>query len=879
MYSYININNMLEKEESLGSISTPGSSPFQQVPATETYPRDSPLDNSWNNPDHPYLKIIVEPQEQFRFRYIKEIDESSHGYLQGESSSTMVKTFPTVQLRNYNGEAVIKCQLYQHDKDIEHPHRLFCKSTENQPVAQVSAAKDYTVPFEFLGIIHTAKREQKAQLYQRLENSMGSDEFEQLDMKQLKNLCNKIDSERVRLRFSAHDPLTDKELCSVFSRIIYHKKLRICRSLPFSGRASGGDEVMLFVEKVNKDILVNLFEENSEGIRVWEAEAHIVQIHHGHGICIRTPRYTYKREEEMSKPVDVWIELVLKSHSRRSDPVRFRYKPEPHHLLRKRARISTSAMYEVLPNAILIEKPAQPDLLMLPLDGNRSFPAGMILANNNPSAQSPGMILANNNPSAQSPGMILANNNPSAQSPGMILANNNPSAQSAGMILANNNPSAQSAGMILANNNPSAQSAGMLLANNNPSAQSAAELFHTFDLSESGPEMPMELLNQAFNEAPTADTPDYNEFLTKVLPDLMDKYIPLLAEDDPFMGAQRIVSDKPHPGNRSKPYILCSTDGGDNPELGDEEDKEETHEDRGALLLEDLIEIQTLITDILDLKEKKLREWHIEVTEKIERLFEMRMANGDTILHVLLNNNEAVLTRLSELASKLGRADLLSQQRAGDGLTVLHLATAAQQTGLQAALLQQGCDPLCGDWSGNNVIHYAVICGGHTLKPLLDAVFEQCGRDKKKMDWMLRQTNYDGQTPIWLAVDRQCVNSLQLLLEYCDLEKGLEECQGRSPLQLAVEHDRPDILKMLLEATARGASCLNACLRATAALPARDTTHEIVAMLRDHGADPLPVDVEKDVASDSDDDYYSADEGDSDESEDDIVKNLQAVNL
>ncbi|KAI5637450.1 rel-like DNA-binding domain-containing protein [Phthorimaea operculella] len=824
MYSFINSStNMLEKEDSSSSISTPGSSPFQQVPAADPLPRDTLLDKSLHSSrDKPYLIITVQPQEQFRFRYVKEITDSSHGYLQGESPPNAGKTFPTVELSNYNGEAVIKCQVYQHDKDIEHPHRLFYGSIDIQPIVNVSAAKGYTVPFECLGIIHTAKGEQEKQLLNRLERELEREEFQRVNKKMLVKLRNEIDSERVRLRFSAHDPVTDKELCSVYSRIIYHKKIQICRSSHFSGRASGGDEVMLFVEKVNKDIVVNFFEENSVGVRVWDGKASVIQMHHGHGICIRTPQYTYKKEEEMTKPADVFMELV-DNHGRRSDPVRFRYKPEPHHLLRKRARLCTTT-YEINegPKVIPIVQTAEP-VLVLPLDG------------------------------------MVANNS-------------------------------------------------------DLGVQSAAEFFRTFDITEAV-EMnkTVEEISDVFNRAPSVDLPAFNKFLNDDLPDLIDKY-PLLTEEDVFMGANSLVSDKPGPGNSQTPVVLraCGDDRGQHSEVEDDDNEE------APLLAEDLLEIQTLLKDILSLKEKKLREWHKEVTEMLESLFEMRMANGDTILHVLLNNNEAALSALAELCKKLDRPDLLNVQRTKDGLTALHIAAATQRAELQATLIQQGCDPLCGDWSGNNAIHYAVLCQSPILEQLLDAIFEQCGRDKAKMDWMLRQTNYDFQTPLWLAVDRQSPKSVELLLQYYDCEKDLEECQGRSPLQLAVEHQNPDILKillqviprmgtlsrrsrltmseacylqlavehqdpdilnMLLRVTPSGAACLNACLRAARSMPPSAHTEENVAMLLNHGSDPVLADINAHSESDSDDDYYSADEGDSDASEDDIGKKLQAMNL
>lgn len=74
----------------------------------------------------PFLRITEQPVEKFRFRYKSEM-HGTHGALMGMNSSKTRKTFPTVELCNYSGEAIIQCSLYQADissRKMHHSHKL-----------------------------------------------------------------------------------------------------------------------------------------------------------------------------------------------------------------------------------------------------------------------------------------------------------------------------------------------------------------------------------------------------------------------------------------------------------------------------------------------------------------------------------------------------------------------------------------------------------------------------------------------------------------------------------------------------------------------------------------------------------------------------------
>jgi hypothetical protein len=79
----------------------------------------------------PYLEVMEQPSREFRFRYKSEMN-GPHGNLMGARSSKSEKTFPTVALKNYNGNGPtkIRCSLYQVDGDSRrhHSHKLVIKS-------------------------------------------------------------------------------------------------------------------------------------------------------------------------------------------------------------------------------------------------------------------------------------------------------------------------------------------------------------------------------------------------------------------------------------------------------------------------------------------------------------------------------------------------------------------------------------------------------------------------------------------------------------------------------------------------------------------------------------------------------------------------------
>lgn len=82
----------------------------------------------------PYLKILEQPIDRFRFRYKSEMT-GTHGSLCGQTSDRSRKqTYPTVELCNYNKRAMLRCSIYQVTKDDHkpHAHRLIRKQGKGE---------------------------------------------------------------------------------------------------------------------------------------------------------------------------------------------------------------------------------------------------------------------------------------------------------------------------------------------------------------------------------------------------------------------------------------------------------------------------------------------------------------------------------------------------------------------------------------------------------------------------------------------------------------------------------------------------------------------------------------------------------------------------
>lgn len=314
--------------------------------------------------DGPYLQIIEQPKQRgFRFRY--GCEGPSHGGLPGASSEKNKKTYPTVKICNYQGPARLVVQLVTaltHNPQL-HAHSLVGKQCDKGICIVDQQPKDSSVSFPNLGILHVTKKNVAKTLEERMVEAVrmgyncGVHIHPEVDAlkgevrvpreltEQQRSLISNaaslqskdMDLSVVRLMFTALLPDSDggfsRRLEPVVSEPIYDSKapnasnLKIVRMDRTAGCVTGGEEVYLLCDKVQKDdIQVRFYEEDETGT-IWEAMGDFspTDVHRQFAIVFKTPKY---RDLNLQKPTSVFVQLKRKSDNETSDPKPFTYHPQ-----------------------------------------------------------------------------------------------------------------------------------------------------------------------------------------------------------------------------------------------------------------------------------------------------------------------------------------------------------------------------------------------------------------------------------------------------------------------------------------------------------------------------------------------------------------------
>ncbi|KAM9330490.1 nuclear factor NF-kappa-B p105 subunit [Gastrophryne carolinensis] len=324
--------------------------------------------------DGPCLEITEQPKQRgFRFRYVCE--GPSHGGLPGASSEKNKKSYPQIKIHNYNGHAKIIVQLVTNSKDVRlHAHSLVGRHCEDGMCAINLGPKDMVMGFPNLGILHVTKKKVIEVLEARMIDAFRKGynagllvhpelnyqytgdrpltEREKEIIRQAAYQQSKdIDLSVVRLMFTAFLPDSNgsftRRLEPVISVPIFDSKapnasnLKIVRMDRTSGCVTGGEEIYLLCDKVQKDdIQIRFYEEDDNG-SIWEGFGDFspTDVHRQFAIVFKTPKY---RDLSILKPVSVFVQLRRKSDYETSEPKPFLYYPEikdKEEVLRKRLKL------------------------------------------------------------------------------------------------------------------------------------------------------------------------------------------------------------------------------------------------------------------------------------------------------------------------------------------------------------------------------------------------------------------------------------------------------------------------------------------------------------------------------------------------------------
>ncbi|KAM6154758.1 transcription factor RelB isoform 2-T2 [Erethizon dorsatum] len=278
----------------------------------------------------PHLVITEQPKQRgMRFRY--ECEGRSAGSILGESSTEASKTLPAIELRDCGGlreVEVTACLVWKDWPHRVHPHSLVGKDCADG-VCRVRLRPHVSPRHSFnnLGIQCVRKKEIEAAIERKIQ--LGIDPY---NAGSLKN-HQEVDMNVVRICFQAS--YRDQQghvrrMDPVLSEPVYDKKstntseLRICRINKESGPCTGGEELYLLCDKVQKEDISVVFSTAS-----WEGRADFSQadVHRQIAIVFKTPPY---EDLEILEPVTVNVFLQRLTDGVCSEPLPFTYLPRDH---------------------------------------------------------------------------------------------------------------------------------------------------------------------------------------------------------------------------------------------------------------------------------------------------------------------------------------------------------------------------------------------------------------------------------------------------------------------------------------------------------------------------------------------------------------------
>ncbi|AWO96308.1 putative B-cell lymphoma 3 protein [Scophthalmus maximus] len=163
--------------------------------------------------------------------------------------------------------------------------------------------------------------------------------------------------------------------------------------------------------------------------------------------------------------------------------------------------------------------------------------------------------------------------------------------------------------------------------------------------------------------------------------------------------------------------------------------------------------------------------------------------DGDTALHIAVVQGELaiVCTLIHLLLWARKGLDIYNNLRQ----TPLHLAVITQQADMVDVLLRAGADPAALDRNGQTALH---LCSEYDQSECLSVVLSL-----SSSPMCLEIRNYEGLSPLHLAVLRGHKDLTRMLLDAGADINAMDIKSGQSPLMHAVESNNADMVHFLIE--------------------------------------------------------------------------------
>ncbi|KAJ8411760.1 hypothetical protein AAFF_G00153980 [Aldrovandia affinis] len=163
--------------------------------------------------------------------------------------------------------------------------------------------------------------------------------------------------------------------------------------------------------------------------------------------------------------------------------------------------------------------------------------------------------------------------------------------------------------------------------------------------------------------------------------------------------------------------------------------------------------------------------------------------DGDTLLHLaIIHEAKDYATRMIEHSRNHPFLNTQNHQRQ----TPLHLAVIMDQPQIVERLLKAGCDPRLVDECGNTALHIACKKGSlHCFSVLTQGCTQQ-------LPSILTSHNYSGHNCLHLVSIHGFLSLVERLIELGADLNAQEQCNGRTPLHLAVDLQNLELVQLLV---------------------------------------------------------------------------------